>query len=249
MPDLFESSAMFDAIKDGLGEKGVLTYFNNILMGCQSDEFIFSPDINGYSLIFMLPVQFSAEEWSEAVMSHKNTSKMFAFLALDFTPPQTQVISTQLPVRTGSMTYGTEVNMSGEISITYLDTDELEVFEYHKVWVSYIEAITRGNISPNKKFFEKESEYFGIVDYITSAYVVRFKMNGDIVYVGKATGIFPLNLPDKEVIGRRDSNELTVLPINYTCVLYKQQVKGKSSPVDNWILEEFTNECLKRYSE
>jgi len=236
----FDDSPMFDAIKNGLGEKGVLKYFNDMLMGANSDDKVFSPDISGYTLIFMIPPNLSGYKGIQKGLA--DTSKMFALLALDFTPPPVQVVATSLPIRAGSLSYATEVNMSGQITITFLDTDELECFEFHKVWIAYIEAVTRGTVSPNSEYYEKkENEVngkFGIVDYVTSAYVVRFKMTGDIVYVGKATGIFPLNLPDKEIIGRRDSNELTILPINYSCVLYRQQVKGKLSKSENWILDE-----------
>jgi hypothetical protein len=242
----FDDSPMFDAIKNGLGEKGVLKYFDDMLMGANTDDMVFSPDISGYTLIFMIPPNLSSEDYKGIQEGLKDTSKMFALLALDFTPPPVQVVSTSLPIRAGSLSYATEVNMSGQITITFLDTDELECFEFHKVWISYIEAVTRGTISPHGDYFDPETDRFGIVDYVTSAYVVRFKITGDIVYVGKATGIFPLNLPDKEVIGRRDSNELTILPINYSCVLYRQQVKGKLSKSENWILDEL-EKLLKIY--
>jgi len=244
----FETSPMFDAIKNGLGKMGVLQYFDQMIMGMQSDNKFFMPDISGYSLIFMQHPNLSGWNKKDNSLDMSITSKMFAFLALDFTPPQTQVIATSLPVRAGSMSYATEVNMSGQLTITFLDTDEIEVFEYHKVWIAYIEAVTRGKVDPDESYYkDRDNMNFGIVDYMTSAYVVRFKMNGTILYVGKATGIFPLNLPDKEIIGRRDSNELTILPINYSCVLYRQQVKGDLSRTENWILKEFNEVCLSNY--
>ena len=74
-------------------------------------------------------------------------------------------------------------------------------------------------------------------------------MPGDIVYVGKATGIFPLNVPDKEIIGRRDSPELVTLTYNYPCAAYKQWSAGTPSvDFDAYLLDEFLQDVASFYS-
>ena len=169
---------------------------------------------------------------------------MFPFLCIDFTPPPTQVVASEIPARSGAIQFGTEVQASGQMQISCIDDSELNLAGFIKTWVTYIEDVTRGVIEPNPKYTTYGSPSFGQLDYATSAYVVRFKPThqskwGNIVYIGKAVGIFPLTIPDKEIIGRRDSNEITMLPISFTCTYYRQAIFGSPKEVHSWIIPEF----------
>jgi len=243
------TNLLLDTISRDLEENPVLNYFNQILLGAQVDDQQFSPDINGYTFIFLLAPYLSGYELKTDINSPMGKiAKLTCFLALDFTPPSIQVTASEIMARTGSLPYGVEVVSSGQMSISFLETSKLDIFGFHKTWISYIEDITRGVVSPASEFLTN-----GEIDYASSAYVVRFKPTrgldwGNIIYVGKATGIFPLNMPDKEIIGRRDTHELTTLPINYACTLYRQQVFGAPAEPSGWIYDEVKSLCLDAYS-
>jgi len=255
--DLTADDPLMDrTLNASLFDNKVLNYFNHMLMGYNADQGRkFSPDINGYVLIFMLPPDLSGYKLSYAADSDLGQiTKMFAFLAMDFTPPPISVTTSAIPTGSGSLSYGAEVISSGQLQINFIDTTRLESFGMHKMWIDYIEDVSRGVVAPAKKYRNPKESSFGEIDYATSAYVARFKPSrgnkwGDLVYVGKATGIFPITLPDKEVIGRRDSNEITMLPISYSCPLYRQCVYGALRETNPWIYEELKQLCFAAYGD
>ena len=246
---------MDDVIQESFGDNGILKHFTRVLMGADiaSNGRQFSPDINGYTVTFIQPPDLSGYELNGTVESVKDITKMFPFLCIDFTPPPTQVIASEIPARSGSIQFGTEVQSSGQMQITCMDDSELGLAGFIKTWVSYIEDVTRGIVDPHSKYTDPyNKQFFGALDYATSAYVIRFKPTakldwGDIVYIGKAVGIFPLNIPDKEIIGRRDNNEITMLPISFTCTFYRQAIYGSLKEVNSWIVDEFTDKCKSMF--
>ncbi len=254
----FSASAplMDDAIITGTAYNKVLRYFNRMLLGYGIDVVgEYSPDINGFVFIFMLPPHLSGyKQTTDQSGTLGKIAKSFAFMGLDFTPPPTTVITSSIPSRSGAINYGAEVEASGQLQITFLDNDKLNVFGYHKTWVNYIEDVSRGTVSPSAEYMDSEGDKFGEIDYATSAYVARFRPTsssfwGDLVYIGKAIGIFPIALPDKEVIGRRDSNEITMLPITYSCTFYRQCVYGSPVETNGWIFQELQDQILSAYDD
>lgn len=233
---------------------GVLQYFNKFLLGITIDNEEFIPDINGFSFIFMMPPDlsgFSLEINNDDYMMR--IAKKFVFLAIDFTPPAIQVTTAQVSGTAGGIPYGTKVSKGGQCSITFLDTSNLGTFAYHKVWIDYIDKITKGSISPSDNYLDPKNSDFGSIDYMSSAYVVRMKpvtgpfmIAEDVVYIGKAIGIFPINVPDKEIIGKRDSNELTTLPMNYACSRYVAQTMDDVG-LNSWIFDDFVSDCGNMY--
>lgn len=238
------------------GANGPLQYFYNMLYGFGNEMGQFHPDINGYTLMFMLPPHLSGYGYSADFSGPLGSfCKMVCFLGVDFTPPSVQVTASELPTHTGALPFGMQVNPTGQLSISYIDDQQSHIFGFHKVWVSYMEDILRGMKSSDNGEIKPSSEYysdptdpkFGEIDYMTSAYVIRTKptrglLFDDINYVGKATGIFPLNLPDKEVIGRRDSNEIVTVPMSYRCAWYRAYSLGTPKrDKDIYLLSEFYN--------
>lgn len=241
-------SLMDDVIEKSFGNNSILKHFTKVLMGSPIlDGRQYSPDINGYTVTFIVPPVLSG--YSELMEGQYNSIlKMFPFLCIDFTPPPTQVISSEIPARSGAIQFGTEVQSSGQMQITCMDDSELGLAGFIKTWVSYIEDVTRGMVEPDPSYFTRGNKNFGALDYATSAYVIRFKPTvnlkwSDIIYVGKAVGIYPLNVPDKEIIGRRDSNEITMLPISFSCTQYRQAIYGSLKEVNYWIIDEFEKKC------
>lgn len=241
---------------------GPLYYFYNIMFGHPYDmmtsgqlqQCSFHPAINGYNLIFMKPPHLSGySDLPADLETLTKFSKMICFLGVDFNPPQIQVTASELPSRSGSLPYAMEVSGTGQLSISFLDDQYEHCFGYHKLWMSYIEDITRGArtsdgmpIEPDPKYFTPGEVEFGQIDYMTSAFIIKFKpvqgtnVPGDLVYVGKATGIFPINSPDKETIGRRDSPELVTLTYNYPCANFRQWTAGTpNADLDLYLVEEF----------
>lgn len=248
------SMIMSNVLSKSLSSNPLLHYFNRMLMGYELSGFKeFCPDINGYVFIFMLPPHLSGYKLDVHIDSPLGrVSKMFPFFGIDFTPPPTSIITSTIPSRSGGINYGSEIEATGQLQITYIDNDSLQCFGYHKTWVNYIEDISRGLISPDSKYLDPVGANFGEIDYATSAYIARFKPTssigwGDLVYIGKAVGIFPISLPDKEVIGRRDSNEITMLPFTYACTFYRQCTFGSPIEVHDWIIDELSDQCLSAY--
>lgn len=248
-------------------ENGPLYYFYQLLFGYTKDGYEFHPDINGYTLMFMLPPHLSGYGYTTSFTGSLGTyCKMMCFLGVDFTPPQSQIVPSDLPSRSGALPFGVEFSPQGQLGMTYIDDQHQRILAFHKIWTNYIEDIVRGirsdngsTISPSSEYYTTGNTKFGQLDYATSAYVVRFKpvynirTSMNINYVGKATGIFPLSIPDKEAIGRRDSNELVTYSIPYACAWYRQWVLGTpdmsgNSGKDIYIVSEFYDKILSAYS-
>jgi len=250
-----KDNMMDGVIQDAFGDNEILKHFTRLLMGAplMSSGNQFSPDINGYTVTFIVPPDLSGYGLKNTGGSVFELSKLFPFLCIDFTPPPTTVVASEIPARSGAIQFGTEVQASGQMQISCIDDSELNLAGYIKTWVTYIEDVTRGVVEPSAKYIQKGAE-FGALDYATSAYVIRFKPThdldwSDIVYIGKAVGIFPLGIPDKEIIGRRDSNEITMLPISFTCTYYRQAIYGSPKEVNFWIIDEFINEIKAVFSK
>lgn len=251
MTTLNEHNVLDSVIQKAFENNGILKYFTRLLMGSEvGQNKQFSPDINGYTVTFIVPPDLSGYSNidSHSIML---TTKMFPFLCIDCTPPQVQVIASEIPARSGAIQFGTEVQAYGQMQLTCIDDSELNLSGFIKTWISYIEDVTRGIVEPASKYITPGSD-FGALDYATSAYIIRFKPTHnidwkDIVYIGKAVGIFPINMPDKEIIGRRDSNEITMLPISFTCTMYKQAIYGSPKEVNYWVIEEFESVIKQSY--
>jgi hypothetical protein len=121
------------------------------------------------------------------------------------------------------------------------------MYAFHNNWVHYIEQVILGFIDPEESYINS-----GELDYAGSAFVIRYKPDmSSMVYIGKAVGIFPVNLPNKEIIGSRQSPQLTTFTVNYSCADYREIALGGSSSIvpvtfaDNmWVLADFI-ECVQ----
>jgi hypothetical protein len=252
---------LFEALKS---RNGPLHYFYQQMYNIPRGGIRFeSPDISGYTLMFMQPPHLSGYGLSEHYGGELgDICKFLCFAGVDFTPPNTQVSASELPSRSGSINFGTEVSISGQLTISYLDNQNSAVFSFHKLWVNYIEDILRGknsktgaNIAPHSEYYDEWGTRFGQIDYMTSAYVIRFKPSmtsttAEINYIGKATGIFPLNIPDKEEIGRRDSPEMIMVPITYSCTFYRQRSPFQDPHLEQheYLYKEFSDLVASVYS-
>jgi hypothetical protein len=207
----------------------------------------FHPDINGYTLIYLLPPDLSGY-FKKSPLTRIETDRAILstpLLALDFSPPEIQVTSSN--IESGAsviLPYATGVNRHGQLSINFIDNSKLEIYKMHETWVNYMEEVIYGSTSPDDKYITT-----GMIDYATSAYVVKFKPNitdnkSSILHVGKAVGIFPANQPTKEIIGVRGTHEITMVPMNYTCSAYVTATMGQSN-YTGWVIDELLTNITK----
>jgi hypothetical protein len=193
----------------------------------------FRPDITGYVLIYLVPPVF---------MGNSTIGGDYCpLLAIDFSPPETTVKSSDETSNAAiSIPYSTGTSSGGQLSINYMEDHKLSVVKYHNEWVRHISDVVYGEKEPSAGYASS-----GKLDYATSAYIVKFKPDMcTMVYVGKATGIFPINIPAKEVIGTRQANELTMVGCNYSCAMYTAYVAGG---VNSWVYSNFKSDLQTFY--
>lgn len=212
----------------------------------------FNPDITGFTLVFVLPPDLSGLAANSSFqsmvsannnlsvdelayfVSHDATSKLLTYAAAEHTPPQTQVTHAQISPRTGGVPYATDVSNSENCSITFVDNINCTIYLYHLAWVEYIRAISNGGfynngswepLAPGGKYLDPSQVNFGTLDYATSIYAVKYKPDmKTITYIGKSIGCIPSALPSKELIGVRTTNDLALLPFDYTVGAYREYV-------------------------
>jgi hypothetical protein len=222
----------------------------------------FNPDVTGYTLIFMKPPEFSSPDFAnnkklktdissiigsilstvgltpQNVSTLEEFSKVYSFMATDFTPPVTEIQSSQVQTRTGALTYASDISSSETVSISFLESNPLTIYKFHLLWVEYIRELLKGTIEPDPKYYNPDDkENFGAQDYLASLYIVKYIPDmKTISYISKCIGVFPLRLPSKELIGTRATNEICVLPFEYSCIAFREYVEGLE--INTWIKEE-----------
>ena len=205
----------------------------------------FNPDVTGYNLIYLI-----APDLSSPIVKDDNTfmqqiAQQSSFLAIEFGPPETTVKATEESSGASiRIPYATGKSSGGQLSINFIEDGDLNITKFHTIWVNYISDVIYGDLSPDPKYFTPNNPEFGALDYATSAYVVKFKPDmKTITYIGKATGIFPINMPSKEIIGSRQSNELTMVGMNYMCADYNSVIMGDNTNGNmgrnGWVYDEF----------
>ena len=131
----------------------------------------FTPDINGYTLIFFIPPDLSgyrtqlqqnmsADFNGDILYSQQNINsymnvvgKLVTFAAVDFTPPNSQVNADSFATRSGKMQFATEVTESEQCSITFIDNSDLDLYMFHHIWVEYIREVLEGTIEPDPSYY------------------------------------------------------------------------------------------------
>ncbi|MCK9439357.1 MAG: hypothetical protein WC188_03015 [Candidatus Caldatribacteriota bacterium] len=165
--DLFGGSSggtLISYLNDVFGNQqdpniGVLNYFYQQLY---KD---FSPDINGYTLIFFVPPDLSGYRirsddslYSQIDKeSYMNTvGKIMTFAAVDFVTPQSSVRSEVVTSRSGGIPIASEVSESDTCSITFIDNRHLDIYMFHHIWIEYIREILEGTIEPDPKYYAND---------------------------------------------------------------------------------------------
>jgi hypothetical protein len=221
----------------------------------------YNPDVTGYTLLFMIPPEFSAKSYAnnsklespnsfiaflemldimpDTVDTLNEFAKVYPFFATDFTPPQTQVQNAQVQSRTGAISYAADVIETESVTVQFIEQNPLVIYKFHLLWIEYIRDILKGVIKPDEKYINpNDLQHFGAQDYLGSFYVVKYILDmKEVSYIGKCFGVYPLTLPSKDLIGSRLTNEIAMLPIEYACVAYREWTDGLKT--NKWLLTEF----------
>ncbi len=273
-PNVFKSSGS-SIMEDLFGYEGAtLTGYLDSVFNSPETEVVkffyqqlyrdFSPDINGYTLVFFVPPDLSGYKnlagsplySQEDPASYMSTvGKIMTFAAVDFTPPQSQVRTENVSTRSGSVPIASEVSESETISITFVDNGYLDIYMFHHLWVEYIREILEGTIAPDDSYYYTfkdtnepiDLDFYGAIDYAASCYIVKYRPDmKTVTYVSKCVGIFPQSLPNKELIGTRSANEIVTLPFTYSCSGFREALyHEKSSKM--WIFDEL-DDIVKMFS-
>lgn len=170
-------------ISQAYSENGIIRYlYKNLFTDLQ-------PDISGYVLLFMSPPVLSGytnlgnQNYDVTGTSYiTETVKLYPLLATNFTPPTIQLNSGTLAGSSGTQHYAQELSITDSMSVTYLDTIHLDIYQLHKSWLQYIFQVTEGTLEPSEEYL-----LGGRIDYCASFYFVKFMPNvSSVQYVGKA---------------------------------------------------------------
>jgi hypothetical protein len=212
----------------------------------------YAPDISGYVLLFMTPPHLSGYE-AKGLQNYKvgndagfisKTSKLCPVLAVNFTPPQMQMGSAAITGTTGGQQYATELTVTDSLTVSYLETNNLDVYSFHRTWVNYMFEILEGSLSPMKSPYIDERR----IDYASSFYFVKFRPDGEyITYIGKATGCFPRELPSADIVGNRTQNEITTVGFNYVVSDYQEVTFREGNNDSHWLIQELSRLVMSKY--
>ncbi len=236
---------LIDYLGKSKEDHGVFEFFQDSLLNK------YNPDINGYTLLFMVPPELSGLKGKHGLAdSLKQNAKLVTFASVDYSPPQEQMNTEKISGRTGGIPYATEFNISDQFSVTYIDNQDLNMYQFHQTWLYYIWDIVEGKIAPDPKYYDPanmDTNLYGAIDYMASFYIVKYRPDlKTISYIGKCIGVFPQSLPSKELIGQRTANELTTLPFQYYVSSYRSQVIN-SKYQEGWLYNELIERALSNF--
>jgi hypothetical protein len=202
-------------------------------------------DISGFSMIFMIPPDLSGYNTVYPGVKGKIDSvcKKTLYLSLDISAPESQITASELASGSSSkIPYAQFRTTGGNFNISYFDVRDLDLYWLHSQWSNYIVDTISGDVCPDDKYITGDEA--GAIDYATSMYFIKLKpFTTDISYIGKATGVFPLNLPNKDILGSRQNNQLSIFPINYICGDYNELLLvHKEEDRNSWIEDEFVSD-------
>jgi len=151
-----------------------------------------------------------------------------------------------------SITYGNAyTNKTGnEFSCEFVDTANLEVMHLLKIWMLYIDNVSRGAWKPSydlrtgtcgsvSNSMEQSYVYQKTLDYAAAAYMFKTGPDGeDIIYWTKYYGVFPLNDGSSVLNYQNGSDSISKAPV--LNIKFAYSFKRDMSPIS---IVEFNNNC------
>jgi hypothetical protein len=132
--------------------------------------------------------------------------------------------------------------IAGQLSIDYLEDDNLNIIKLHRLWMDYIEKAFFGDCLNSNRIYELVWPNSNIVppyqlDYASSLYHFAVKPDGETLYYwAKYTGIIPSSLP-YDMFSSEDSNSEVKQSVT---IEYKFSYK---EDMDIDILADFNKVC------
>lgn len=84
-----------------------------------------------------------------------------------------------------------ESNTAGQLSLSFVDNWNNDIFKMHKIWLEYINKVYRGEFYPGKANIWKK-----ILNYTCAIYYIVCAADGEtILFWSKFFGAFPINTP------------------------------------------------------
>lgn len=218
----FLANFIKDNCLDQFENNDPMKFFNSQMTGG------FNPDINGRILCFLVPPPFLNLEVDEQYLNY--VRKLSVFSAVDFSPPVIQAQVDRVSARTGGIAFVSQIEPSEQTTATFLDNSDLDIYNFHRIWIDYMHELVLGYIDVSPVYLDLSSPNYGGLDYAGSLFFVKYDASmNDILYVGKATGVFPQMVPNKEILGQRSANDLSVINITYYCGWFEENSEVNSS--------------------
>lgn len=96
-------------------------------------------------------------------------------------------------IKVGKHTIGSHT--AGSFSISYDETNRIEVYKIHKAWIDYISKVYRGATNSKKEYIKERR-----LDYACSVYYFLCAEDGEtVLYWAKYVGVFPVSAPTGEL--------------------------------------------------
>jgi len=164
-----------------------------------------------------------------------NRSKNFS--TLDVTLGQVESFDTRQGFRMPMPTHKNESIGAGSLSITCMETSNLDFMKMMTLWVNYITNVTDGTFNANPEMIRN-----GVIDYASSIYYFVVEPDGrTLKYWAKYTGCWPTTIPQSNLSFSRGSQEAIDTEIQF--------VYSSKEDMNPSILEDFNRVSLNYFEE
>ena len=164
--------------------------------------------------------------------SQVNTSPFIKLISNRFESFTTKATTSQ-PREVGETFYGFKQYLPGpyinsisgdSISIEYTETGGMEILQLHKIWLDYIENISRGIFKPSRT-----ASFNRYLDFTSSIYLFNLAPDGEtILFWEKLTGCSPISVP-YDVFSSKAVNDKEIIRYSIEYVYsYKEDLNPRS---------------------
>jgi len=186
-------------------------------------------DLSGYYIVLFVPPTLSGLPGYSEVLSRTNIRGIVPLLATEINPPEKQIDTDQVATTSGAIPFATQVTTSNQLSVIYTEGYNIAIYDFHVIWTEYIYQVLMGTIEPSSEYLDPSSDNYGAIDYMGAFYIVKFQPNGHLTYAARAAGVFPLNRPSSDIIGRKAQPQLTTVTVNYSVVDFTEATPESSA--------------------
>jgi len=192
-------------------------------------KYQFHPDFNShFNLVILLPPHLSAPEYEEIfgkpfeINPNENqkffykTIKSIPILVSNISLPTRSVRITENKLITGSLPVPEEVTTDNQITVTYYETFNQNIYTFHKIWIEYIDEVSKGIVKPDDYYIEN-----GYIDFASSMFVLKFDVLGQLKKLIYATQLIPISINPNEILNI-ESSDIYQVTITYQIYTYEE---------------------------